>query len=412
MRVRHYAHLHPDPHAATSWRIADLLGHYRWPSGLRGGARIGVYEAGGDLITSDLAANLAANGISGMPMIVNSVSPFRSDPRGANVEVQLDVVEICVGYFKATGTLPMIVMIWDQVGDITSGIVAAKGQCEILSISWGAPEDQWLAQDPNSLTALEAAIVAFGGPVLCASGDAGDSDGEGGLHVDAPASAPGAIGCGGTTLPPGGGAETAWSGAGGGYSAFFPFVAAAQPGAPAGKGRMVPDVCACADPNTGVQLIVGGKAEVVGGTSRVSPSYAGLLAALNADATALAKFWANQADFTDIKSGSNGLPAAPGPDPAGTGIGSPIGTAIATTFAGIAPPGPTPTPTPTPTPAPTPTPPPPPPGSQRPTDPIWAAIYDCQVYLNGLGEVLRTDGSLDVRTAWAIHVYQGNNSPN
>ena len=81
-------------------------------------------------------------------------------------------------------------------------------------------------------------------------------------NVDLPASAPHVIGCGGT-FKPRSGDETVWNnkpgqsngeGTGGGYSTLFPMPPwqAARPGG----GRMVPDVAADADPNTGYEIII------------------------------------------------------------------------------------------------------------------------------------------------------------
>ena len=130
-------------------------------------------------------------------------------------------------------------------------------------------------------------------------------------------------------------------GTGGGYSTIFP-VQAFQIGAPPppanspyGQGRMVPDVAANADPNTGYNIIVYGSVAVVGGTSAVAPLYAGLFAALGTKLGFVTPtLWKNQVAFHDITVGGNGLyNAAIGPDPC-SGIGSPIGTAIAALFAG------------------------------------------------------------------------------
>ncbi len=48
-----------------------------------------------------------------------------------------------------------------------------------------------------------------------------------------------------------------------------------QIGAPNGPGRMVPDVAANADPNTGYNIVLHGETTTRGGTSAVAPLYAG-----------------------------------------------------------------------------------------------------------------------------------------
>jgi len=113
-------------------------------------------------------------------------------------------------------------------------------------------------------------------------------------NVDAPASCPHVIGCGGTSKT-----ATARNGLERQsrphqrrgnrrrvFSTLFP-VQAWQIGAPPappkqkgekspGKGRMVPDVSANADPDTGYEIFVYGAQTIVGGTSAVAPLYAGL----------------------------------------------------------------------------------------------------------------------------------------
>jgi kumamolisin len=183
--------------------------------------------------------------------------------------------------------------------------------------------------------------------VFAASGDNDSSDGgPTPANVDIPSSCPHVVGCGGTNKTPA--SETVWNddpgqtkgeGTGGGYSTIFP-VQSFQIGAPPapastayGKGRMVPDVSADADPNTGYNVFVHGTATVVGGTSAVAPLYAGLFAAFGTKLGFVTPtLWKNQKAFQDITSGGNGFySAAVGPD-ACSGIGSPIGSSIAALF--------------------------------------------------------------------------------
>ena len=103
-----------------------------------------------------------------------------------------------------------------------------------------------------------------------------------------------------------------------------------QAGAPHGPGRMVPDVSADADPNTGYNIVLHGQQVTIGGTSAVAPLYAGLFAAFGTKLGFVTpELWANHLCFNDITRGDNGAyRARPGPDPC-TGIGSPIGTQLA-----------------------------------------------------------------------------------
>ena len=154
------------------------------------------------------------------------------------------------------------------------------------------------------------------------------------------------VGCGGTfktstqeTVWNDNPGETDGEGTGGGYSTIFP-VQSFQIGAPPapantqyGSGRMVPDVSADADPNTGYNIYVHGSATVVDGTSAVAPLYAGLFASFGTKLGFVTPtLWLNQKAFNDITVGSNGIyNAAVGPD-ACSGIGSPIGTSVAALF--------------------------------------------------------------------------------
>jgi len=110
-------------------------------------------------------------------------------------------------------------------------------------------------------------------------------------------------------------------------------MAAWQAGAPHGPGRMVPDVSANADPNTGYDVFVHGEEMAIGGTSAVAPLYAGLFAAFGRKLGFITpKLWLNQTCFTDITIGDNGyFRARVGPDPC-TGIGSPMGSKLAALF--------------------------------------------------------------------------------
>lgn len=148
------------------------------------------------------------------------------------------------------------------------------------------------------------------------------------------------VGCGGTRKARD--RETVWNdrpgdpmgeGTGGGFSRLFP-VQGWQAGAPNGPGRLVPDVAAEADPETGYEVVVGGERRVVGGTSAVAPLYAGLFAAFGRKLGLVAPtMWANHLAFADITVGDNGYyRARPGPD-ACTGLGAPVGDRIAALFA-------------------------------------------------------------------------------
>jgi kumamolisin len=216
----------------------------------------------------------------------------------------------------------------------------------VLSISWGAAEDEWSQEAIFSATRAFETAAKSNITVLCASGDSGSSDGENDslAHVDFPASCPYVTGCGGTSFSPID--ETVWNNGkaggatGGGISDIFPlptwqFNASVQPSANPGihVGRGVPDVAGNSDPRTGYVLIYRGVPVVFGGTSVAAPLWAGLIAQINQGLKRPVGYLnpllytklANSKALNDITSGNNSAyQAAPGWD-ACTGLGTPNG---------------------------------------------------------------------------------------
>lgn len=201
-----------------------------------------------------------------------------------------------------------------------------------------------------------------------AAGDNGSGDaqgarhqgagGQGAPHTDFPASSPHVLACGGTALRlDANGAvevETVWNdgaqggSTGGGVSDAFGVpdwqAKAGVPGragtSSSGKaGRGVPDVAAVADPQTGYQVLIDGRASVIGGTSAVAPLWAGLICRLvqNLGAPlglmhpkiyAGASADASPRGFRDITEGSNDAYAADAGWDACTGLGVPDGVVL------------------------------------------------------------------------------------
>ena len=336
-------------HAAGAgpWTVPDLCAAYQWPTGLAGGGVIGIVELGGGWVATDLAAFFASIG-QPTPTVVDvsvdgTTNAPSSDPNGADGEVALDIEVAAAAYYAATGQAASIRVYWSA--DIASAVRAAvaEGIVDVISISWGADEANWAASDALEMESAAAAAVAAGILVFAASGD--NDSGDGGptpANVDLPASAPSVIGCGGTSKTRS--TETVWNnnpgqsngeGTGGGYSTLFPGetwqTGAPTPPSPS-LGRMVPDVAANADPDTGYEIYFHGSTQVIGGTSAVAPLFAGLFAAFGKKLGAAAAgpaLWTNKSAFADIVSGDNGsFHAAVGPDPC-TGLGAPIGSALA-----------------------------------------------------------------------------------
>jgi kumamolisin len=334
------------PRVGGPWKVADLCKAYNFPTDSQGGGVIGILELGGGYHQADLDRFSQLNGLPQIVPTDIAVNGGQNSPgTEADGEVLLDIQVAAAVYFYCTGQVPAIKMFFSPNADSSFVAVfqsAVANGCDTLSISWGKDEVAW---DPNLAQQVEAAAQAAtqsGCVLFAASGDNSSGDGAPGANVDMPSSCPHIIGCGGTMKTPF--SEVVWgdgtpngNGTGGGYSVLFPpepwqLNAPPSPGQP---GRLVPDVAADADPNTGYLVVINGQEEPVGGTSAVAPLYAGLFAAFGQKLGFVTPtLWQHPECFTDITQGSNGsFNAAVGPDPC-TGLGSPIGKSIAGLFAG------------------------------------------------------------------------------
>ena len=347
--------LKPGEIATAPWTLPDLCAAYKWPSGLGGGGVIAIVELGGGWVQTDMTEFFQSIGQPSPEITDVSVDGTQNSPNqsvgssdDADYEVALDIQVAGAAYYAATGKAAVIRMYWSQ--DIGTAVAkAAADGCDVCTISWGADEAVWGTSAVEAMETTAASATSAGMVVFAASGDNDSSDGGSTpANVDAPASCPHVVGCGGTNKTAT--TETVWNdnpgqtdgeGTGGGYSTVFP-VQAFQIGAPPapastqyGKGRMVPDVAGDADPSTGYEVYVHGAMTVVGGTSAVAPLYAGLFASFGTKLGFVTpKLWENQGAFNDITSGGNGFyNAAAGPD-ACSGIGSPVGAKIAALFVG------------------------------------------------------------------------------
>ena len=245
----------------------------------------------------------------------------------------------------------------DSFGDTVDRIVA-DGQANVVSDSWGSCElmtpQADIARDEQ---AIEAA-VAHGITIFKSTGDAGAyqcqpfNTRDHRLSTEWPASSPGVVAVGGTSLSvTATGAyagETSWQdtleqgGGGGGLSAYF-----LRPAWQRALGvdnrfsngkRQVPDVSADADSASGWAMYTGGQLGQVGGTSAASPFWAASMALIEQYARrhgvqrlgfvapvlyAVASSPQPSPPFHDITVGSNRYyPATVGWDFA-TGLGSP-----------------------------------------------------------------------------------------
>jgi subtilase family serine protease len=142
------------------------------------------------------------------------------------------------------------------------------------------------------------------------------SAGDNGSGASWPASSPYVVGVGGTSLALAKDSsllgESAWSGSGGGISAYekAPSYQAAYKIPKSGGYRAIPDVAYDADPKSGFSIVRLGKWRTVGGTSAGAPQWAAIAAlgsgANNSDFYSDKSSTDSKQYFRDIVSGANG----------------------------------------------------------------------------------------------------------
>ena len=356
--------------AGVTYTPLDLAKIYRMPPGTDGaGQTLAIIELGGGFGQGDLDTYFSGLGIV-TPTVTavsvdSAVNTAGQDPQGADGEVLLDI-EVA-GAIASKASIVVYFAPNTDAGflDAVSTAAHATPTPTAMSISWGQSEDTWTAQARTAMDQAFADATAMGVTVTAAAGDSGSSDTPAGGatdHVDFPACSPHVLACGGTslladTVTAAVTSESVWNNGpgngatGGGVSDTFsqpPWqTSAAVPlrgrqqhsAQPDTSGRGVPDVAADADPRTGYQVFVDGKATVFGGTSAVAPLWAALvcrlcqslghrLGLLQPALYAAAHPGVTPAGFRDITSGDNGrYHAGPGWDPC-TGLGVPDGTAL------------------------------------------------------------------------------------
>lgn len=359
------------PAGFTPLQLASL---YNFPANLNGtGQTVAILELGGGFRTQELNAYFQNLGLATPPSVTavaypnggtNSPGTNALDPSNPDVEVMLDI-EVAgavapgakfVVYFAPDAT--------DQsfLNAMSAIINDTVNKPNIVSISWGGPEDAATDQFKNEFDQLLQSAAHLGVTVCVAAGDNGSADfrpddpnWDGKAHVDFPASSPFALACGGTQVTASGGAiskEVVWhdgenDGTGGGVSRFFALPTyqqnagvppAADPAGPVMRG--VPDVSGDAAPGSGYRIVCDGTnfpdpaqgLPPVGGTSAVAPLWAGLVARINQGLNKPAGFlnpllYADPAkeSFRDVTQGTNGdYKSGVGWD-ACTGLGTPNG---------------------------------------------------------------------------------------
>ena len=318
-------------------------------------AKFGLPGCSARTLAANAGLPLAAAASSGCELVVAystaagalSATPPAYDS-GWATEIALDVQ-----WAHATAPLARLVLIEAPDASVTSlsnaVALANKMGAGVVSMSFGASEGSWT-------TGYDGVFSAAGMSYLAATGDNGAA-------VSWPSVSSKVVGVGGTTLTYSGSgtrSETAWSGTGGGTSAYVA-LPSYQSGTVGGYARRaVADTAFNADPNSGqyVATLAPGATTVrwvsAGGTSLATPQWAGLLAVANAMRVAAAKPLLGQphaalylqigavptqyaAAFKDVASGSNGsctvCTAKAGYDTP-TGWGTPNVSALLTSLTG------------------------------------------------------------------------------
>jgi kumamolisin len=351
----------------------DFARRYNFPQQSGGktldgsGQTIAIIELGGGYRVSDLSVYFEEIGVHEPAVSFVSVDHAGNSPSAPDSddgEVMLDIevagavapaAKIVVYFAPNSGNKGFIDAISAAVHD-------TERNPQVISISWGGPED---FVDKQSLNAFHEIFVvaANAGITICvASGDHGTADldaqhWDGKIHVDHPSSDPLVSACGGTQIDANG-QDVVWNdgtpfdvnsadGGGwassGGISQVFPVPPYQQnanlpvsivTGKP---GRGVPDIAMSA---TNYFVRVDSSEGASGGTSAVAPLMSALVVLLNQAIGKSAGFlnptlYANAARAVhDVTQGTNaitntvqGYNAVPGWD-ACTGLGTPDGAAI------------------------------------------------------------------------------------
>ena len=177
------------------------------------------------------------------------------------------------------------------INDLYNKIVT-DDQAKGISTSWGVCETFLTPAELSTLDVIFAQGAAQGQALFAASGDAGAYDCyTNTLAVESPADDPYVVGVGGTSLHVKSdgtyGSEAVWEGSGGGISTQFTRPAYQKGTNLTNSNRMVPDVSADADRNTGYSTYCTVTASdctgwmLVGGTSAAAPLWAGIATDIN-----------------------------------------------------------------------------------------------------------------------------------
>ncbi|GGR18059.1 hypothetical protein GCM10008957_33540 [Deinococcus ruber] len=305
------------------------------------GQTIAIVDAYDDpSIANDLAVFKAQYGITGCNLTKVNQSGGTKLPRtnsGWAQEISLDVEWACA--IAPGANILLVEASSASLSNLLAGVDYAAKHANVVSMSFGGGDTGSSSYDTHFNVPGKSFVA---------------SSGDNGTGASYPATSPFVLAVGGTTLPLNAdgsraGAETVWSGSGGGVSTSEsePAYQSAFPIPNTGGKRGIPDVAYNADPQTGVAVYDSTPNQgssgwlVFGGTSAGAPQWAALIALTDAGrstpvatSSASTSPYYNAAtasvytsNYTDITSGTNGTcgsvcTAAVGYDFA-TGVGSP-----------------------------------------------------------------------------------------
>lgn len=297
-----------DRQIKPGWTPREMADYYGWPEDAHAtGQTIAIIDLGEVLDPDEMKVDLAKLGLDHIDFEIVPVDGAKGPTPGPAIETHIDL-EIIASLCPEARI--RVYFCKQSFAALAKGIAQATDDgCDVITISWGAPESSLSSGDIYRINkALEAAAAA-GVSVCAASGDAGASglvdpktykvinDPSGRVHAVFPASSPFVLACGGTALMRGDDKalyEVAWNNTdaggratGGGVSAQFDppdwqkglDVPSVNRGA--APGRILPDVSALAAVGAWAFYDKDGTLDPEGGTSAVAPFFAAICAVAN-----------------------------------------------------------------------------------------------------------------------------------
>ena len=328
--------------------------------GVGAGQCIGLIQPAGGHSSDDLEAACRAMNVP-TPTVVDVAVGSGRNAFGQDLEADKEVaLDLQAAIGVAPGARFAVYFTTNDdaglVNAVTTAIHDTANHPSVLATSWGDAEANWSDDARRAMDAALADAARLGITVVAATGDMLATDGlmDARVHVDYPASSPYVLACGGTrvALTADGASiqsEQVWndrtSGTGGGISDAYQVPAyqrrVALPASlnDGARRRGVPDLAAAAASEPGYRIVCRGSEFAMGGTSAVTPLWAGLLALINERrqvplGLVHSHLYGSPGVFRPVTVGDNkpfgsdlGYEAGPAWS-ACTGLGAPIGAAL------------------------------------------------------------------------------------